>query len=139
MTQDKERAAREDDALIRSEDVVQIIDNVVLDDAPTSFTSKAVRVGPFRRFALYLKHKSANAPTNLQYIVEFLNPHDGQWYQYNEGVFASLFYEDTVLATERFESFVGFVLGPDMRLRAVGTGTSSSATFTITAGVAFFN
>ncbi len=116
-----------------------LLDQRVLDDAPTSVTSDALPVEDYRRFALYLRTLSAGAPTTVQYIVEFLEPRSGKWHRYNEGVFASLYYEDTATATEQDDIYVGYCLGRALRVRAVGTGTTASLTFTVSVAVELFD
>lgn len=116
-----------------------LLDQRVLDDAPTSVTSDALPCEDYRRFALYLRTKSAGAPTTVQYIVEFLEPRSGVWHKYNEGVFASLYYEDTAVATEQDDIYVGYALGRALRVRAVGTGTTASLTFTCSVAVELFD
>src|SRR3990167_2764088 len=116
-----------------------LIDQVVLDDAPTAYTSRSVQTEDYRRFALYLRTKSASTPTTVQYIVEFLEPESGVWHKYNEGVFASLYYEDTAVATEQDDIYTGYCLGRAPRGRAGGAGTTSSATFTVSAAVELFD
>jgi len=116
-----------------------LLDQRVLDDAPTQVVSDALPVEDYRRFALYLRTKSASTPTTVQYIVEFLEPRSGVWHKYNEGVFASLYYEDTAVATEQDDIYTGYCLGRALRVRAVGTGTTSSATFTVSAAVELFD
>jgi hypothetical protein len=119
----------------RSEGIIPLIDQVVLDDAPTSYTSRAIPCGAYRHFGLYLRIKSASTPTTVQIFVDFLDELSGLWHVYKQGLFASLIYEDQDVATEQQEIFNGDLAGRSMRVRAVGTGTTSAATFTVSAAV----
>lgn len=127
----------QDHAIIRSERQATLIDQVVLNAVVTSFTSPQVLTGPYRKFTLYLRIKSSGAPTTVQFIVEFLSERSGKWHTYKQGLFASLYYEDADTATEVDEMFSGDCAGRAMRIRAVGTGTSATLTFTVSASVEF--
>ena len=125
--------------LVRSEQIVSLFDQVVVNATQTR-TSTAVQSGPFRNFALYLTIDSTGVDDHiLQVIVEFLNPRTGKWHRYLQDLFASLFYEDTVVAAEVSEVFTGKVLGEAMRVVLVGTATTGSLLFTVDVGVEFFN
>ena len=119
----------------RSKDIILLADQRVLNDLITSFVTDGFPSGDFRFFALYLRLKSASTPTTIQFIVQFLEPTSGLWHTYNQGIFATLFYEDTEVATEIQECYEGICLGTAMRIRAVGVGTTSSATFTTSIAV----
>ncbi len=71
--------------------------------------------------------------------MQFLNPRTGQWHTYKQGLFASLYWEDTDVANVVQEMFSGECAGREMRLKITGAGTSSSAYFTISASVEFYN
>ena len=127
------RARIFDETTARSEDQLRLIGQLVLDAVTTSHNSDSVICGAFRKFALHVRVLSAGAPTTVQFIVQFLNEVDGLWSTYKQGLFASLFYEDTDTATEVQECFVGDVLGRQMRVRVVGVGTDAANTFTVSA------
>jgi len=110
-----------------------MIDAVVLDDDPTSYNSDAVAVDPWTDFLLMLSVLSGGTPTTVQFILQFSDDGGTTWYDYKQGLFAALFYEDADTVSVVEECFSGRVHGRDMRLRAVGTGTGASDTFTITA------
>ncbi len=129
----------QDRTLVRSEELVRLFDKVVVNATQTR-ESPAVQSGPFRRFALYLQIDSAGVDDHtLQVVIEYLNPHTGLWHRYLQGIFASLFYEDTVTASEVNEVFDGLVMGKAMRVTLLGTSTTASLTFTVSVGVEFFN
>lgn len=122
-----------DSTTVRSEDQLRLINQLVLNAVVTSYDSDGILCGAFRKFALHVRVLSSGAPTTVQFIVQFLNESDGLWSTYKQGVFASLFYEDADTATEVQECFVGDVLGRQMRVRVVGTGTDAANTFTVSA------
>jgi len=131
--------ALQDSALVRSEEIRRLLDQVVV-GATTTRISDPVQCGPFRRFTLYLRIKSTGTGTHVvQVIVEFLDRWSGKWHQYNQGPFASLFYEDTATATEVDDVYEGMCAGREMRVRLVGTNTTSSLYFTMSVAVEFFN
>lgn len=119
--------------MVRNAEPGLLIDGVVLNAAVTSYTSDSVYVKSFRRFALFVRVKSANTPTTVQFVVEFLERDKGVWHKYAQGPFASLYYEDGDTATEINEMFSGPCAGREMRVRVVGVGTSASNTFTVSA------
>ena len=131
--------ALQDSALVRSEEILRLIDQEVVGATATRI-SRDVECGPFRRFVLYVRVKSTGTGTHIvQFVVEFLDRWSGLWHTYNQGLFASLYYEDTVTATEKDDCFEGFCLGRRMRVRLVGTNTSASLYFTVSVAVEFFN
>ncbi len=115
------------------------IDAITLDDDPTEVNGSAFACGSFRHFTLYLDIDSTATPTTLQIIVQFSDDDGTTWYDHLQGLFASLFYEDTVVASGVKEIFTGDCVGRKMRVRAVGVGTTSSNKFIITAKVEFWS
>ena len=130
---DRHRARQFDEATTRSEEQIQLIDQVVLNDVVTTVTSHPVPCAAFRHFALYLRVKSAGTPTTVQFIVQFANEPQGPWHKYAVGPFVSLYYEDEDTATEQAELFVGDVAGRSIRLHVIGLVTSDVNTFTVSA------
>lgn len=120
---------------IRRREIVTAIDGIVLDDDPTSYNSAAIEADPWTNFLLFLSVLSSGTPTTVQFVVQFSDDGGTTWYDYVQGLFASLFYEDTDTASVLTECFSGKVHGHDMRVRAVGTGTDGTDKFTISAKV----
>ena len=117
----------QDHALVRSEEIVVLHDQVVVDDT-TPRNSAGLQVGPFRHFALYLRVKSTGTDDHVvQVIVQFLEPRSGLWHDYLQGLFASLHFEDVVHATERQYVFHGDCLGRELRVQLVGTTITSGS------------
>ena len=139
MVQAIGRPEKQDEALVRSDEVLRLIDQEVVGALATRI-SRDVECGPYRRFALYLRLDSTGTDTHVvQVIVEFLDPQSMKWHQYNQGPFAALYYEDLDTATEKDDCYEGFCVGRRMRVRLVGTNTSASLYFTVSVAVEFFN
>ena len=117
--------------------VTTLLDGVVFNDVLSSQNSGQVDCAGFREFVLYLTMLSASTPTDIQFIPQFSNDGGTTWFSYLQGPWASMFFEDAVMSSEITEAYSGLVVGRLFRLRAVATGTTSSATFTVTASVEF--
>lgn len=121
--------------------LITLIDGILLDDNPTSVTSDPVAeeiVGSYRHFTLYIDMDSTSTPTTIEWIVEF-SPDDGaSWFAYRQGLFASLFYEDSLTASGLQQSFNGDCAGRMFRVKAVAVGTDASKKFLVTAKVEFW-
>jgi len=115
----------------------------VFDKKPVTVTSEllsdAVACGAFRKFSLALNIDSTSTPTTLQVKVQFWDEWTEKWYTYKQGLFASLFYEDTDVANGVQECFQGEVLGRAIRVTLTGVGTTSSAYFTVSAVIDLWN
>lgn len=101
--------------------------------------SEAVHCGAYRHFRLSLDIDSTSTPTDLRIEVLFLEEQTGKWFTYKQGFFASLYYEDTDVASGVQECFSGDCSGRAMRIKLTGSGTTSSAFFTVSAAVEFWN
>ena len=126
-----------DGILFRSTDVVQLFDGELVQDT-RNHVSDAVECGAFRHFNLNLNIDSTSTPTDLRIQVQFLDTQSGKWHTYKQGLFASLYYEDTDTASGILEMFSGECAGRAMRIVLTGTGTTSSAYFTVSASVEFW-
>lgn len=111
-----------------------LIDAVVFDDDPTSQNSANMNVKGCRGVWLYLDIDSTATPTTIQFIAQF-SPDGGTTYaDYTEGLWASLFFEDTETASGIKRIFHLPVEGiDDWRLRVVCVGTDATNKFTVTA------
>lgn len=128
----------QEEVLYRPKDQLQLIDGAVVNDTNPRY-SDSVECAPFRKFGLYVNIDSTLAPTTLRIEVEFLDRWSGKWHSYKQGLFASLYYEDTDVASGVAECFVGDVLGRAFRVKLTGVGTTSTAYFTVSIGVDFWN
>ena len=126
------------EALYRTEDPIQLFDKKSVVDT-TEQISDDVPCHAFRHFTLYVGIDSTGAPTTLQVKVQFLDRYTGKWHTLRQGLFASLFYEDTDTASGIYEVFHGLCAGRDLRVTLTGVGTTSSAYFTTDISVEMFN
>lgn len=121
---------------------------LILNDVTTSYNSGEVPCRGAREFILYLMMVSAGVSTQImQLIPQFRSlapavdmPTTAQtqgWYSYLQDIWASMFFEDTVMATEVAECYSGKCLGDVFRLRLVGTNTTATNIFTVSAAVEF--
>ena len=118
----------------KRQEFVRLIDNIVFNDALTSYTSKAVFVAPHSKFLLLIDIDVTAAPTDITLSVEF--SYDSvKWYKYMAGPFGSLMYEDS--AGDKLESIHGEILAPWMRVKAVATGVTAANTFTLNLDIVF--
>lgn len=127
-----------DESIIRSKDPVQLFDDFPVIDNNAHY-SESLECAAFRKFGLFLKLDSTSTPTTIRFEVEFLDRWTGQWYTYKQGVFVSLYWEDVDVASIVYESFAGDCLGRAVRLKLTGAGCTSSAYFTISAAMEFWN
>jgi len=127
-----------DEAVVRSKDVIELVDKRDITDT-TAWASDSVACGSFRHFLLMLNIDSTSTPTTLHIELQFLSRWDGQWHTLKQGPFAALFYEDGDTASGIQECFEGMCAGREMRLLITGVGTTSNEYFTITAALEFFN
>lgn len=118
--------------------VVTLLDAVVFNNVLTTQSSAAQAVGQYRGFTLYLNIDSTLAPTDIRFIVEFSPDGGTTWHEYRQGPFASLYYEDVDTGSGLLVCFSGDCAGRSFRLRAVATGTSATALFTVTAQAEFY-
>lgn len=109
------------------------------DATTTSKNSSSVDCSRWRKFLLYLNVDSTLTPTDIRFIPQFSDDAGTTWFDYKQGLFASLYYEDADTASGITECFSGDVVGRLFRLRAVATGTSAANKFTVTATVEFQN
>ena len=133
-----EEAVEVSPGLVRSKDQIQLFDNFVVNNT-TEQISDGVNCWEYREFLLYLELDSTNTPTTLQIKLQYRERWSSNWYTYKQGLFASLFYEDTDVASIIRECFSGPVLGREIRITLTGVGTTGSATFTVSAALEFRN
>ena len=110
-----------------------LIDAIRLDNDPTFYNSDALDVEGYAMVALLVAIDSTLAPTDVRIVVQFSDDGGTTWWDYEEGFWASLYWEDTATATEIHKAFVLPVAGFDsMRIRAVATGTNAANYFDVT-------
>ena len=134
------------DEIIRTNDVITLIDDVRIDDAPTSFISKPFDVQEYSGAWLYISVDSTLAPTHLRILVQFSHDYDGEmgagaatWWDFEEGFWASLGWEDTDTASGVWKTYYLPVAGQNfLRVQAVGTGTDANNYFDCTVRIRKF-
>jgi hypothetical protein len=110
-----------------------LIDAIRLDNDPTFYNSAALDVEGYAMVALLVAIDSTLAPTDVRIVVQFSDDGGTTWWDYEEGFWASLYWEDTATATEIHKAFVLPVAGFDsMRICAVATGTDAGNYFDVT-------
>jgi len=112
---------------------ITLIDAIRLDNDPTFYNSAALDVEGYAMVALLVAIDSTLAPTDVRIVVQFSDDGGTTWWDYEEGFWASLYWEDTATATEIHKAFVLPVAGFDvMRICAVATGTNAANYFDVT-------
>ena len=132
------RPALQEEVIYRPQDQLQLFTGERVDNTVPRI-SDGIVCAPFRKFGIYVYIDSTSTPDLLHVEVEFLDRWTGQWYTHKQGLFASLSWEDTDTASGIYECFVGDVLGRAMRVKLTGVGTTSSAYFTVSIGIDFWN
>ena len=115
-----------------------LAEDVIFNDLLTTYYSKLVPTKGFSRFALYLFIDSTGAPTDIRFQVHFTRAPQEPYYEYRQGPFASLFYEDADTASGLADVFNGDVVGDFLGVRIVATGTTSTLLFQVTVGLQLF-
>lgn len=128
----------QEESLIRPKDIIQLFDKERCNDTVERI-SDGVPCAPFRKFGLYVFLDSTTTPTTLRVKVQFLDRWSGLWYTYKQGLFASLFWEDSDVASGVAEAFVGDVLGREMRVTLTDVGGTSTKYFDVSIAVDFWN
>lgn len=96
----------------------------------TTATSAAVDCSEARRACISLDLSKANAPTDIQLIVE-VSPDGSNWAPLMNGPLGLWIYDDTAVGSGISRALEFPVAASELRLRVVATGTTASATFTI--------
>ena len=112
---------------------VTLIDGIRLDNDPTFYNSDALDIEGYGMIALLVAIDSTLAPTDVRLLAQFSDDGGTTWWDFEEGFWASLYWEDTATATEIHKAFILPVAGFDhMRIRAVATGTNAANYFDVT-------
>ena len=110
-----------------------LLNDVVIDGTPAAVNSESLDVSEYSALWIQLYVESAGAPTDLRIIAQFSHNNGANWFDFVEGYWASLYYEDTATAAPGIRhSFLLPCGGQDLvRFRAVTTGAGVGATFTV--------
>ncbi len=128
----------QEEVIYRTKEQLVLIDQEEVRDTASRFTL-GVACAPFRKFGLYLKVWGKNEPDTLHFQVQFLNRWDGVWYNYKQGLFAALFFEDTDTDPAIYECFQGEVLGRAMRVKITANNASAAHFWQYSVAVDFWN
>jgi len=110
-----------------------LIDDVTIDDAPTFYNSEAMDVTEYNAVWVLIDIDSTLAPTDLRVLAQFSDDGGTTWWDFEEGLWASLYWEDTDTAAGINKSFLLPCGGiDDIRIRIVGTGTDAGNFFVCT-------
>lgn len=110
-----------------------LIDDQRLDDAPTSYDSAALDVDGWSAVWILVDIDSTLSPTNIRILAQFSDDGGSTWWDFVEGLWASLYWEDVDTASGIKEVFLLPCGGiDDIRIRAIGTGTDATNYFDVT-------
>ena len=113
---------------LRRLETFQFLKDVLFNTTGETYTSEAFECAPFKDFLLLIDLDVTLAPTDITISVQF--SHDGvRWFNYMDGPFGSLVYEDA--AGDKTECISGKVIAHWMRIYVVSSGCTSSATFNL--------
>lgn len=110
-----------------------LINAIRIDDDPTAYNSAALDVSEWSAAWILIDIDSTLAPTLLRVLAQY--SHDGgtTWWDYEEGLWASLCWEDTDTASGINKAYLLPCGGiDDMRIRIIGTGTDAGNFFDVT-------
>lgn len=121
------------DCLMVNPGTWQTVISVRLDDDPTSYNSAAIDVSDWSALWVLIEIDSTLAPTNVRILPQFTPDSGVTWYDFEEGLWASLYWEDTDTASGIHKAFLLPCGGIDLvRFRAVATGTDATNYFDVT-------
>ena len=112
---------------------------VTLDDDPTSYSSPAHNVAGESAVWVLIGIDSTGTPTDVRILAQI--SHDGgtSWWDFEEGLWASLYWEDTDTANQSWKAYLLPVGGVDLiRFRAIATGTNANNYFEVAVAVRSF-
>lgn len=111
-----------------------LLKDEVVHDTAVFPISGTVFTEPYRHFLLFLEVDSTGTDDHvLQVVVQFSHEDQAKPYDYKQGLFAALFYEDQDTASGISECFSGRCWGREISIKLVGTGVTSSLYFTVSA------
>ena len=129
----------QDGQVVRSGEILRLFKDEVINSTTISYTSPSLMIGAFRHFLLHLDIDSTSTPTTLRVEVQFGSDITKRWHTFKQDLFASLYWEDTDVASGVQECFQGLCAGRLFRIKLTGAGVDSTKYFTVSASVEFFN
>lgn len=110
-----------------------LINAIRLDDDPTSYNSADQDSTGYAGAWILVFIDSTLAPTDVRLIAQFSHDAGTTWWDFVEGFWASLYWEDTATAGGVYSAFNLPLGGIDTwRIRAVATGTDAGNFFDVT-------
>ena len=110
-----------------------LISNIRIDDDPTSFNSTVLEVTGYNAVWVLIDIDSALAPTHLRVLAQFSDDGGTTWWDFEEGLWASLGWEDTDTVVGINKAFMLPCGGIELiRFRIIGTGTDATNFFAVT-------
>lgn len=110
-----------------------LIDNVTFDDDPKEMVSALMDVAGSRGVWVLLEVDSVGAPTDVRFLPQFSNDGGTTFWDYEEGIWASMYFEDLDAASGLKKAYHLPLGGVDSwRVRVVCTGTDETRKFVVT-------
>lgn len=110
-----------------------LVDAVRIDNDPTSYNSALFDVTGYGACWILVDIDSTLAPTTLRVLAQVSHDAGTTWWDFEEGLWASLYWEDTDTAAGINKAFLLPCGGVDsIRIRVVGTGTDATNYFDVT-------
>lgn len=110
-----------------------LLNNFVLDDDPVQISSTPMTITGWSALWVHIHIVSTLAPTNIRVIAQFSDGSALGWWRFEEGLWASLMWEDTDTAAGVDKAFLLPCGGQDtVRFFVVATGTDAGNRFNIT-------
>lgn len=122
------------DEILRTEAAwTTLVNDIRIDDAPTFYNSAAMDITEYNAVWVLIDIDSTLAPTDLRVLAQYTHDGGTTWWDFEEGLWASLFWEDTDTASGINKAKLLQCGGVDsIRIRIVGTGTDATNFFDVT-------
>lgn len=110
-----------------------LINEIRLDDDPTFYYSAALDIDGWSAVWILIDIDSTLAPTDIRILAQFSDDGGTTWWDFVEGLWASLFWEDADTAAGIKRAFLLPCGGiDDIRVGAIATGTNATNFFDVT-------
>ena len=110
-----------------------LINAVRLDDDPTYYYSAALDVEDYDAVWVLIFIDSTLAPTNVRILAQFSDDAGTTWWDFEEGFWAALYWEDVDTASGVKKALLLPCTGIDtLRIGAIATGTDATNYFDVT-------
>ena len=113
---------------------VKFLDNILFDATAETFTAKEFECAAYSTGLLKINLDVTGTPTDIYFVIQF-SDNLIDWYNYVRGPFGDFRYEDS--AGDKKECIDFPILDKYMRIYAVSSGCSGSATFLMNVSVTF--